>query len=92
MAKYVCTLTDVTTPKFKDITLLDINYYEITVCSLFFQFSLYISIRMAHHGFTLGELAVVCLGATVLFMEALSLTIARVCYDFFLFTYCSNTC
>lgn len=56
----------------------NINYYEITACSLFFQFSLYISIRMAHHGFTLGELTVVCFGATVLFMEALNLTFASI--------------
>ena len=45
---------------------------------MFFQFSLYVSIRMAHHGFTLGELAVMCFGATALFLEAMSLTIARV--------------
>lgn len=50
---------------------------------MFFQLSLYISIRMAHHGFTLGELSVVCFGATVLFMELLNLTIARVRLAFF---------
>ncbi|TFY53040.1 hypothetical protein EVJ58_g9671 [Rhodofomes roseus] len=56
----------------------NINYYEILVCAMFFQFSLYVSIRMAHHGFTLGELAVVCFGATVLLLEAMNLTIARI--------------
>lgn len=59
-------------------TLSDINYYEIFSCAMFFQFSLYVSIRMAHHGFTLGELAVMCFGATALFLEAMGLTIARV--------------
>lgn len=56
----------------------DINYYEIFSCAIFFQFSLYVSIRMAHHGFTLGELSVMGFGATALFLEAMSLTIARV--------------
>ncbi|KZT07711.1 uncharacterized protein LAESUDRAFT_650931 [Laetiporus sulphureus 93-53] len=56
----------------------NVNYYEIVALSMFFQFSLYISIRMAHHGFTLGELAIVCFGGTVLFMEGVNLTIARI--------------
>lgn len=33
---------------------------------------------MAHRGFTLGELALVCFGGTALWLEFLNLTIARV--------------
>ncbi|THH29988.1 hypothetical protein EUX98_g4200 [Antrodiella citrinella] len=43
-----------------------------------FQSSLYFAIRLAHRGFTLGELSLVCFGATVLFMEMTNLTLARI--------------
>lgn len=56
----------------------NLSYYEVVVCSLFFQFSLYVSIRMAHHGFTLGEVGITAFGATVLFMEMSNITIARI--------------
>ncbi|KAH9936044.1 hypothetical protein B0H21DRAFT_758723 [Amylocystis lapponica] len=56
----------------------NLNYLEVVASSLFFQFSLFMAIRMAHHGFTFGELGLVCFGATVLFMEMLNLTIARI--------------
>ncbi|OBZ72216.1 hypothetical protein A0H81_07887 [Grifola frondosa] len=55
----------------------NMNYFEVVVSSVFFQLSLYISMRLAHRGFTFGELGLVCFGATVLFMEMLNLTIAR---------------
>ena len=51
---------------------------EVVAASLFYQFTLYIAVRLAHHGFTLGELSLVSFGATVLFMEMMNLTIARV--------------
>lgn len=35
---------------------------------------------MAHRGFSLGELGVVCFGATALWLEFLNLTIARVSF------------
>ena len=45
---------------------------------MFYQFSLYSAVRLAHHGLTLGELSLVCFGATVLFMEMMNLTMSRV--------------
>jgi dolichol kinase len=54
------------------------NFLEVTVGSLFFQFTLYVGIRLAHGGFTLGELGIVSFGGTALFMELMNLTIARV--------------
>lgn len=51
---------------------------EVVAASLFYQFTLYIAVRLAHHGFTLGELSLVSFGATVLFMEMMNLTTARV--------------
>ncbi|CAL1716843.1 unnamed protein product [Somion occarium] len=56
----------------------NMNYFEVVVSSLMFQFSLYAAVRLAHRGFTLGELGLVCFGATVLFMESVNLTIARI--------------
>ncbi|KAA1467328.1 hypothetical protein DENSPDRAFT_792529 [Dentipellis sp. KUC8613] len=54
------------------------SYFDIAASSTFFQFSLYIAIRLAHRGFTLGELGLVVFGATVLYMELINLTIARI--------------
>lgn len=46
--------------------------------SVFFQFCLYIALRLAHGGFTLGELALVCFGGLSLGTELLNLTRAQV--------------
>ncbi|KIP08063.1 hypothetical protein PHLGIDRAFT_394791 [Phlebiopsis gigantea 11061_1 CR5-6] len=51
---------------------------EVVAASVFYQFSLYSAVRLAHHGFTLGELGLVSFGATALFMEMMNLTMARV--------------
>ena len=51
---------------------------EIIVSSMFFQFALYVGIRLAHGGFTLGELGIVSFGGTALYMELLNLTTAKV--------------
>jgi hypothetical protein len=56
----------------------DLTHFEAIVAALFFQFTLYIGLRLAHRGFTLGELGLVCFGGTVLCLETLNLTIARV--------------
>ncbi|KAL6302467.1 hypothetical protein BKA93DRAFT_858087 [Sparassis latifolia] len=56
----------------------NMTYLEVVVSSMFFQFSLYVSLRVAHHGLTLGELGLICFGATVLFMEMMNITIARI--------------
>ncbi|EJF64580.1 hypothetical protein DICSQDRAFT_133331 [Dichomitus squalens LYAD-421 SS1] len=53
------------------------SYFEVVASAMFFQFSLYICVRLAHRGFTFGELGLVAFGATVLFMELMNLTIAK---------------
>ncbi|KAI0261504.1 hypothetical protein BC834DRAFT_895602 [Gloeopeniophorella convolvens] len=55
-----------------------LSYWEIASGSIFFQSSLYIAARLAHRGFTLGELGLVVFGATALFMELVNLTVARI--------------
>jgi dolichol kinase len=59
----------------------DLSYFDVTVISSFYQFSIYVMIRLSHGGFTLGEVGLVALGSTVLFMEAINMTIAQVCYS-----------
>ncbi|KAI0050449.1 hypothetical protein FA95DRAFT_1536216 [Auriscalpium vulgare] len=54
------------------------SYWEVASVSVFFQFSLYSAVRLAHRGFTLGELSLVVFGATAVFMELVHLTIARI--------------
>ncbi|KAJ9124154.1 hypothetical protein QFC22_000951 [Naganishia vaughanmartiniae] len=55
----------------------DLTYADIIIATLFFQFSLYVCVRLARRGFTLGELGVVCHAATGLFMETVNLTRTR---------------
>ncbi|KAH7873464.1 hypothetical protein F5879DRAFT_809358 [Lentinula edodes] len=55
-----------------------LNWFEITVASLFYQCTLYGVVRLAHRGFTLGELGIVSFGGTALFMEFLNVTAARI--------------
>ncbi|KAJ9106194.1 hypothetical protein QFC21_001338 [Naganishia friedmannii] len=55
----------------------DLTNADIIIATLFFQFSLYVCIRLARRGFTLGELGVVCHAATGLFMETVNLTRTR---------------
>jgi hypothetical protein len=57
---------------------IDLNIFDVIMVSMFYQFTLYVALRMAHRGFTLGELGLVCFGGTALAMEGLYLTIARV--------------
>ncbi|KAJ7510380.1 hypothetical protein B0H11DRAFT_2168715 [Mycena galericulata] len=44
--------------------------------ALFYQLTLYVALRMAHRGFTLGELGLVCFGGAAVFMEGLGLSAA----------------
>lgn len=60
------------------VLLLDLTYPDIVIATLFFQFSLYVSVRLARRGFTLGELGIICHAATGLFMETVNLTRTRV--------------
>ncbi|KIJ14276.1 hypothetical protein PAXINDRAFT_135282 [Paxillus involutus ATCC 200175] len=56
----------------------NISYFDIVIGSVFYQFCLYIALRLAHGGFTLGELALVCFGGLCLGTELLSLTRAGI--------------
>jgi hypothetical protein len=47
---------------------------DIVIATLFYQFSIYVCVRLARRGFTLGELAVVCNAATALLMETVNMT------------------
>lgn len=58
--------------------MTDLSYFDVGVISLFYQFTLYVSLRLARQGFTLGELGLVSQGATAIFMEVVNLTIAKV--------------
>jgi hypothetical protein len=78
-------LLDVRRCRLPSRPILDLNYIELAFSSLFYQFSLYIAIRLAHRGFTLGELSLVSFGGTALCMEFLNFTIARVRLSNFFF-------
>lgn len=56
----------------------DLSYSDIVIATLFFQFSLYVCVRLARRGFTLGELGLVCYSATGLFMETVNLTRSQI--------------
>lgn len=59
-------------------TISDMSPSDIVLATLFYQFSLYVCVRLARRGFTLGELALVCNAATALFMEVINLTRMKV--------------
>ena len=61
-----------------DSDLPDMSPSDIVIATLFYQFSLYVCVRLAKRGFTLGELAVVCNAATAMFMESVNLTRMKV--------------
>nr|GAT60997.1 dolichol kinase [Mycena chlorophos] len=55
-----------------------LNLFDVIVGAIFYQFTLYVALRMAHRGLTLGELGLICFGGTAVFMEFLNITIARI--------------
>jgi hypothetical protein len=59
--------------------MTDMSPSDIVIATLFYQFSLYVCVRLARRGFTLGELAAVCSAATALFMETVNMTRMKVC-------------
>jgi hypothetical protein len=59
-------------------TSSELSYSDIVLSTLFYQFSLYVSVRLARRGFTLGELGAVCQCATGLFMETVNMTRMKV--------------
>lgn len=54
-----------------------LSLWDFASLATFFQFSLYIAVRLAHHALTLGELSTIAFGATALFSELAHLTLAR---------------
>lgn len=56
----------------------NISYSEIMLGSVFYQFSLYIALRMAHGGFTLGELGLVAFGGLSIGTELVALTRTKI--------------
>ncbi|ODN75059.1 hypothetical protein L202_06278 [Cryptococcus amylolentus CBS 6039] len=52
----------------------DMSPSDIVIATLFYQFSIYVCVRLARKGLTLGELASVCSAATAMFMEVVNLT------------------
>ncbi|KAH6909043.1 dolichol kinase [Coprinopsis sp. MPI-PUGE-AT-0042] len=56
----------------------DLNYFEAAITAPFYSLTLYAGIRLAHRGFTVGELGLVCYGGTLLCLEFLNLTTARI--------------
>ncbi len=58
--------------------MVDMSASDIVIATLFYQFSLYVCIRLARQGFTMGELGVVCNAATALFMETVNMTRMKV--------------
>jgi hypothetical protein len=78
---WICEYTVFCKSKTMQLTTLwcqDLTHFEAVVAALFYQFTLYIGLRLAHRGFTLGELGLVCFGGTALCLETLNMTIARV--------------
>ncbi|KAG9005079.1 hypothetical protein FRB93_009948 [Tulasnella sp. JGI-2019a] len=55
-----------------------LSYFDVIIISLCFQFVIYVMIRLAYRGFTLGELSVVATGSTAVLMESVNLTKARI--------------
>ncbi|KAF7317040.1 Dolichol kinase [Mycena chlorophos] len=55
-----------------------LNLFDVIVGAIFYQFTLYVALRMAHRGLTLGELGLICFGGTAVFMEFLNITTARI--------------
>lgn len=54
------------------------SHFEAVLASVFYPFTLYAGLRLAHRGFTVGELGLVCFGGTALCLEFLQLTIAKI--------------
>jgi dolichol kinase len=61
----------------------DMSPSDIIIATLFYQFSLYVCVRLARRGFTLGELAIVCNTATALVMETVNMTRMKVRLEMF---------
>ena len=56
------------------ILSLELSLFDVGMVSIFYQVTLYLLIRMARGGFTLGEAGLVAQTATVLLLETVNLT------------------
>ncbi|EFI27930.1 dolichol kinase [Coprinopsis cinerea okayama7 len=56
----------------------DLSTFEAAITAPFYSLTLYAGLRLAHRGFTVGELGLVCLGGTAVCLEFLNLTKARI--------------
>ncbi|GMK54111.1 hypothetical protein CspeluHIS016_0106970 [Cutaneotrichosporon spelunceum] len=54
------------------------SHSDIVIATLFYQFCLYVCVRLARRGFTLGELGIVTHAATALFMETVNMTRSKI--------------
>ncbi|KAH7341738.1 hypothetical protein B0J17DRAFT_647710 [Rhizoctonia solani] len=55
----------------------EISRLDVVCSTLFFQISLYVSVRLARRALTLGELVLIGHGATALFLETLNISIIK---------------
>ncbi|OXH39913.1 dolichol kinase [Cryptococcus neoformans] len=70
----VCLLVKAVTAKVGRGVWSDMSPSDIVIATLFYQFSIYVCVRLARRGVTLGELAAVCNAATAMVMETINLT------------------
>ncbi|KIR59719.1 dolichol kinase [Cryptococcus bacillisporus CA1873] len=70
----VCLLVKAVTAKVGRGVWSDMSPSDIVIATLFYQFSIYVCVRLARRGVTLGELAAVCNAATAMVMETTNLT------------------
>lgn len=62
----------------KSLRKKDMSPSDIVIATLFYQFSIYVCVRLARRAVTLGELAAVCNAATAMVMETINLTRMKV--------------
>lgn len=56
----------------------DMSPSDIVIATLFYQFCIYVCVRLARRGFTLGEMGIVTHAGTALFMETVNMTRTKV--------------
>lgn len=56
----------------------DMSPSDIVIATLFYQFCIYVCVRLARRGFTVGELGIVTHAGTALFMETVNMTRTKV--------------
>lgn len=73
-----CVIVKIVTAYFNRGVWSDMSHSDVVIATLFYQFCLYVCVRLARRGFTLGELGLVTHAATALFMETVNLTRTKV--------------